>query len=208
MKEIRYLAGISLRSTSKRTIAGYAAVFNEPAQIGSFTEVIRAGAFSRALRERQDVRLLFNHDSNKVLGRSRSGTLVLSEDGTGLHFECKLSDSPTANDVLMMIERGDVDQCSFTFEPKEDRWSEHGRKRELLDVNLFDVSPVTFPAYQGTSVSARSAEDEVGNVGTYAFSRGSGIYLPREETPEQREMETERRRRKAEVLHMKIRLGK
>lgn len=144
-----------------RKITGYAALFNEESQdLGGFIEVIRPGAFRRTIEEGADVRALWNHDDSFVLGRTKSGTLRLWEDDRGLRIEIDPPDAQWAKDAVVSIERGDVDQMSFAFSvaPGGDRWSQRGGKqlRELLDVNLFDVSPVTYPAYTKTTVSARS----------------------------------------------------
>ncbi len=109
-----------------------------------------------------DVRCLFNHNPDAVLGRTKAGTLRLSEDRTGLYFDCDLPDTQAGRDVRESVTRGDVDQCSFGFVVQGQNWREEkdgggGTQaiRELTDVDLFDVSPVTYPAYPQTSVSAR-----------------------------------------------------
>ncbi len=148
----------------KRTISGYAAVFNtESERLGGwFVEVIRPGAFTNTLKT-ADVRCLFNHDPNHVLGRTASGTLTLREDQRGLFMECTLPDTQTARDLAESIGRKDVSQQSFAFRTVKDRWtySDDPAKpafRELLEAELFDVSPVTYPAYQDTDVGVRSIE--------------------------------------------------
>ena len=142
-----------------RQLSGYAAVFNSRSQdLGGFVEVIRPGAFARALD--MDVRALWNHDSNHVLGRTKNGTLRLREDEHGLYMEVDLPDTAMGRDVHEMVRRGDVDQMSFAFSVNKggEEWrKEDGQQvRELLDVALYDVSPVTYPAYEATSVSARA----------------------------------------------------
>jgi uncharacterized protein len=151
------------------TIVGYAALFNEETVIGSyygFREVIAPGAFADAITN-DDVRALFNHDVNIVLGRNVSKTLRLEEDETGLRYEIDLPDTAAARDVKTLIERGDVSGSSFAFRveaDEDDEWDYTPVKDGLLPlrtirkVSLFDVSPVTYPAYEGTTVSARSAE--------------------------------------------------
>lgn len=145
-------------------LVGYAAVFDLPSEdLGGFTEVIRRGAFSKTLRE-ADIRALWNHDENYVFGRTKSGTLHLAEDDHGLRIEIAPPDTTWARDVLVSIQRGDVDQMSFSFRPVRDRWQtdDQGRvQRELLEVALYDVSPVTFPAYPQTEVQVRSAIAEL-----------------------------------------------
>ena len=151
---------------------GYAAVWDVPSQTlcaeeddkrdgnygMTFTEVIRKGAFARAIAQGQDVRCLWNHEDESVLGRTKSGTLTLSEDDIGLRFICQLPDTTLGRDVAELVRRGDVNQCSFAFSVVNDRWSgsTNGYQRELLDVDLYDVGPVTYPAYLQTSVAVRS----------------------------------------------------
>lgn len=142
-------------------LSGYAAVFDRETDIaGLFDEVIRRGAFRRAIAEGQDVALLYNHNPDTVMARTRNGTLRLREDDTGLWFEAELD--PRDSDVqrvIAKVERGNVSQGSFAFDvPKGgDRWHRERDKplRELLDINIRDVSPVTFPAYDDTAVHAR-----------------------------------------------------
>ncbi len=157
-REFRVTCGGELRaSADKKKIEGYAALFNSDSiDLGGFIETIRPGAFARALRERQDVRALINHDSNLLLGRVNSGTLALTEDSKGLRFVCDLPATSYARDLVEQIGRGDISGCSFGFIPKKDAWPSANR-RELVDVNLIDCGPVTFPAYPETSVAARAA---------------------------------------------------
>jgi hypothetical protein len=139
-------------------ISGYAAVFDELSEnLGGFYERIQRGAFASTL-ETADVRALWNHDSNYPLGRNRAGTLALSEDETGLAFEIDPPDTSYAKDLLVSMRRGDVDQMSFGFITVRDKWEKNGGQviRTLLEVELFDVSPVTYPAYPTTSATVRS----------------------------------------------------
>jgi len=142
----------------KAQISGYAAVFNELSDdLGGFREKIQPGAFSEAIVN-DDVRALWNHDSNYVLGRNKAGTLKLSEDEHGLHYVVDLPDTQWAKDLSESIKRGDVTQSSFGFMVDSDEWSKQDGEtvRTLTKVTLFDVSPVTYPAYPQTSTSARS----------------------------------------------------
>jgi|TARA_R100000808_G_scaffold1214_2_gene5706 HK97 family phage prohead protease len=147
-----------------RTIEGYAAVFGEWSEdLGGFRERIRPGAFKRTLDMGADVRALFNHDPNFLLGRSRSGTLEMSEDDTGLRVSISPPDTEWANGVVESIDRGDIDQMSFGFQTVQDEWLEDETpSRELVEVKLFDVSPVTYPAYPQTSVGMRSLCEKAG----------------------------------------------
>lgn len=152
---------VELRAADGGAIVGYAAVFNSESRLigGAFKEVILPGAFKRAVVE-DDVRALWNHDQNYVLGRTKSGTLRLREDDHGLHTETDPPDTQWARDFRESIRRGDVDQMSFSFKVPEggDRWEQRGRElvRYVSEVELFDISPVTFPAYEATTVSARA----------------------------------------------------
>lgn len=154
------------------TIEGYAAVFNslsEPLGAGKqqFREKIRPGAFARAIAAGADVRGLFNHDANHILGRTKSGTLDLREDDKGLRFSVKLNpDDAQAMSTAAKIQRGDVDGCSFAFRANKDAWAvEDGQTvRELIDCDLFDVGPVVYPAYEATSVDVRSANRAIAKL--------------------------------------------
>lgn len=142
-----------------RRLMGYAAVFESPSNdLGGFREVIAPGAFRRALASGADVRALWNHEGMYVLGRSTAGTLRLSETERGLWMEVDLPATQYADDLLALVQRGDVTQMSFAFRAVRDEWTrqDSGPLRRLLDVDLYDVSPVTFPAYEATSVTARA----------------------------------------------------
>ncbi len=143
------------------TISGYAAVFNKkslPLGFQGFREMIAPGAFTETIKT-ADVRALFNHNPDMVLGRTRSNTLTLEEDQKGLKVAITPPDTTWANDLRESIRRRDITQMSFSFETVEDLWEGEDTKsplRTLRKVNLFDVSPVTFPAYPQTSVKARN----------------------------------------------------
>jgi uncharacterized protein len=142
------------------SFAGYAAVFNSPSQPLPFTETIAPGAFSRTLGSRNNVRMLMNHNPEKVLGSTRSGTLRLSEDGHGLRADATLPPTTVGNDLSILLRRGDIDQMSFGFTVPAggDSWSDDGAKRELREINLFEVSVVTFPAYEATTAQVRAVD--------------------------------------------------
>jgi hypothetical protein len=146
-----------------RVLSGYAALFDTEAEIaGLFVERIAPGAFRAALARPDDVRALFNHDPSLLLGRVANGTLRLTEDARGLRYEVDLNPTdPDAQRVLAKVSRGDVTQSSFGFrvtqaDPFTVR-SDGKPLRVIREVELFDVSPVTYPAYEETSVSARDA---------------------------------------------------
>jgi HK97 family phage prohead protease len=149
------------------TIEGIAAVVNKTTDLGWYEERIEPGAFDDVLND--DVRALFNHDPNFVLARSKGGkgTLSLSIDKTGnLKYSYKTPDRSFARDLQDAIKAGDVDQSSFAFSIKEEKWEfageENGRNKDLRTIlkveRLYDISPVTYPAYQDTTVAARSKE--------------------------------------------------
>lgn len=161
-KEIRSLVRpVEARAEGERmTVAGYAAVFGEWADVaGQWRETIARGAFSRSLRT-DDVLALFGHDSRRLLGRTASGTLRLSEDARGLAMEIDLPDTSDGRDVRALIARGDISGMSFGFEAVHDDWdfSSDPPRRTLIDLNLIEVSIVSVPAYSGTSIALRSLE--------------------------------------------------
>lgn len=146
-----------------RKIVGYAARFNELSEeMWGFKEKIAPGAFKNALLN-SDTRALFNHDPNYVLGRISAGTLRLQEDDKGLWYEIIPPDTQWARDLLNSIERGDVKESSFGFNivAGGDEWDESGDIpiRTITEVErLYDISPVTFPAYPTTSTGLRGLE--------------------------------------------------
>lgn len=148
-------------ANGKMTVAGYAAVFGEVADIGGwFKEVVARGAFTQTLRT-ADVRAYFDHDSGRVLGRLSAGTLRLEEDDKGLRVEIDLPDTTDGRDVKTLVERGDISGMSFRFEAIRQEWDEtvDPPKRTLLEVRLGEVSIVSEPAYDGTSVALRSLDE-------------------------------------------------
>jgi len=180
-------------------ITGYAAVFDKWSEdLGGFKEKIRAGAFKKAIGK-SDVRGLFNHDSNYVLGRQSNGTLTIKEDKNGLWMEIDPPDTQIIRDlVLAPIKRGDIKEQSFAFVIAEggDEWKNlRGEKpdepatRTITEVDeLFDVSPVTYPAYPDTSVALRSmdkAKETVFKPATEAdILNGSLIEFLNADTPD------------------------
>jgi hypothetical protein len=145
-------------------IEGHAAIFDSLSQdlgfMFPFKERIKKGAFKASL-EKDDIRALWNHDVNYVLGRNRAGTLELTETAKGLKVRIHPPDTQWARDLIESIRRGDVTQMSFGFVVEKETWSVEGKEdvRTLEQVKLFDVSPVTFPAYLDTDVGVRGAMD-------------------------------------------------
>lgn len=143
-----------------RKLTGYAAVFGQEARIADFSETISVGAFGASLRSGTDILALADHDPKRVLARTKSGTLRLSEDSTGLRFELDVPDTTVGRDILALAQRGDLGGMSFGFTVPEGGEHWQGDKRELRAVTLHEVSVVqSFPAYEGTSVSARARQN-------------------------------------------------
>ena len=151
-----------VRSKEKPVIAGHAAVFNQEADLGWFREKILPGAFLDSIAK-DDIRALFNHDPNFVLGRNLNGTLRLREDDRGLFIENDPPDTQWARDLLTSIERRDISQMSFGFEVVDQRWeTTDGVEVRIIErAKLWDVSPVAFPAYPQTDVDVRSSAQRV-----------------------------------------------
>jgi uncharacterized protein len=141
-------------------LSGYAAVFNSLSEdLGGFRERISPGAFAESLTS-DDIRALFNHDPNFIMGRNRAGTLRLVEDEVGLRIEIDPPDTQACRDLLVSIGRGDVNQMSFGFivRPNGQTWEKDAEGRVLRTLNsirLIDVACVTYPAYPETSVAVR-----------------------------------------------------
>lgn len=181
-REVRRVVS-ELRADEKLfQISGYAAVHNTLSHnLGGFREQLKPGTFARSIREKADVKCLFNHEADNILGRTKSGTLTLSSDAHGLFYRCQLNkDSQAHRDLFAAISRGDIDECSFAFTCSKDgqKW-EDGKDpetgepcaiRTITDVDLMDVSPVTYPAYPGTAVGARTKP----SYGTAATRNVSG----------------------------------
>jgi HK97 family phage prohead protease len=141
-------------------ISGHASVFNVPVDLGYFTETVKPGAFKRTIVE-DDIRALFNHNPDYVLGRNTAGTLDLREDYKGLKVDIEPPDTQMARDLQVSIKRKDITQASIGFYArgytlrKDDQGVWY---RDLTDIMLYDVSPVTFPAFTATDMNVRSAQ--------------------------------------------------
>ncbi|QDV67185.1 Caudovirus prohead protease [Rosistilla carotiformis] len=174
---------------SPSMIRGYGAVYYREGDESTeywlwddIVERIRPGAFDRSIAEQQDVRGLFNHDPNQVLGRTASGTMRLRSDAVGLAYEIDDDpNSPMHVNIGRMIDRGDVSGSSFWFRPSRVSWTETDdyAVRWIEDVDLYDVGPVTFPAYDGAS-SGRSADAEaiVTELANYRTERNAAEAEP------------------------------
>lgn len=178
------------REDGPGTLEGYAAVFHSEGDPGteyklwddpSFMAVERVarGAFSRAIKDGDDVRGLVNHNADLVIGRTAAGTLRLVEDERGLRFEDDLPDTTVGRDLATVVGRGDVSGCSFGFVVEQESWREEelpdGKRvatRTIESVRLLDVGPVTYPAYASTEVGGRSAGGVLA-LGSVAEARSS-----------------------------------
>ncbi|WP_235953313.1 HK97 family phage prohead protease [Noviherbaspirillum galbum] len=170
--EIR--SGGSLRTNSTGKLTGYAAVYNsESRDLGGFVEIIRRGAFDASLKSGVNIRALWQHDGKALLGTTQAGTLRLIEDPKGLAFELDLPSTSTGKDLSILVDRGDVAGCSFGFRVREngDRWEERGTSlvRELLDVDLIEITLTDDPAYMDTSIAKRSMPQLAGARSLHAL---------------------------------------
>lgn len=164
-KELRFFPAQELRMEEvdgKPTLAGYAAVYNQlSVDFGGWREIIRPGAFTNTLAQGPDTRALIDHSGGlSTIGRTRNGTLQLSEDATGLRVVIEPPDTQAGRDVVTLVQRGDLNQMSFAFWTVRDNWLDSGEYtlRELHELNIDggDVAIVTYPAYPQTSIAMRS----------------------------------------------------
>lgn len=159
------VAGLELRAGANGAdeLEGYASVFNQETVIaGLWREEVAPGTFAKTIQE-ADIRALFNHNEEIVLGRNRAGTLILSEDSVGLRSIIKPPDSEWGRPVVVAVRRRDITGMSIAFIPVKQEWywpdraSKELPKRTMREAKLVDVSPVTFPAFEQTSISVRAA---------------------------------------------------
>jgi hypothetical protein len=169
-----------------RKIHGYAALFDSRTSLSPYVdEVIKPGAFGDAIKT-SDVRALFNHDPNLILARTASGTLKIKQDARGLHYEFEVPNTNFGNDFLEMVRRGDISQSSFAFtvedaemtkETKDgaDKWVRTIKRIKAL----YDVAPVTYPAYNDTTVAIRSMPKDEGEEDEFYKQRSEAIWTKR-----------------------------
>lgn len=164
--EIRALQ--TLEKTEDNVVEGYALKFNkESRNLGGFVETISPEALNGV--DLTDVRCFLDHDSSKLLGRTSSGTLTLAVDEVGLHFRCALPNTSTGRDAMELVQRGDLNQCSFGFTVDKDKWTK-GNEIMTRSINkigsLFEISLVSIPAYDDTDVrvATRSLEEAVNEI--------------------------------------------
>jgi uncharacterized protein len=164
--EIEQRRAVEVRAAGRR-LEGYAAVYDTETRIGNFLESIAPGAFTRSLQDR-DILALVDHDTTRLLGRTKSGSLKLTEDSRGLKFELNVPDTQAGNDALALAERGDLGGMSFGFLVPDggDEWQ--GDKRTLTNVDLKEISVVSaWPAYPNTTVQARSTTPRLNQLRRY-----------------------------------------
>jgi HK97 family phage prohead protease len=141
------------------SFTGYASVFNSPSEdLGGFVEYVAPGAFKRSLQSRNEVKLLWNHDSGEPLASLRGGTMQLVEDSRGLKVTASLPNTTRGRDIAELLRTKVIDSMSFGFNVIKDSWSANGQTRTLESVRLFEVSIVSFPAYEATTAQVRSAQ--------------------------------------------------
>lgn len=174
----RERGGISVETREDgqaQAIVGYGAVYYDGTRAteyrlwGNIYERIMPGAFDRALGKKgeaaHDVRGLFNHNPSQVLGRTRSKTMTLASDDTGLRYRIEVGDTTIGRDVVQHVKRGDVTGSSFMFRVVDQEWLEEDggdrKVRQIKDVELFDTGPVTFPAYEATTAEAAADDREL-----------------------------------------------
>ncbi len=174
MDEYRFSTGVAglpklatKRTDGKAIIRGYAAVWYRKGDPGSqydmqhFLERIAKGAFADCIKRKQDVRALYNHDASLMLGRTAAGTLKLTEDSVGLAYEVTLPNTQLAHDVAENLRVGNISGSSFSFRIADESWTrENGADiRTITKIEtLFDVGPVTYPAYQSSTSGLRAIE--------------------------------------------------
>ena len=155
-----------IEEDGKKKFRGVAVPWDTETNIGGwFREVFRKGAFKRVVDEKHDVRGLINHNPDYVLGRTAAGTMTISEGETGLDFEIDPPDTQPANDLKVLVDRGDVSGVSIRFRAVKTVWHEDEdatvpELREIIDADLLELSILPFPQYVETSVELRSSKDE------------------------------------------------
>ena len=157
VKEIR-IAEMRALDNEDMIIEGYAAVFNQTTDLGWCKEIIDSRAFEKC--DMNDCCLNYNHGQSKAIARTRNGSLELIVDSVGLKIRAKLIDTTEGIDIYKSVKAGLLDKMSFAFTVKEEKWDYDTDTRTITNIDkLFDVSIVDIPAYEGTSVFARSKEE-------------------------------------------------
>ena len=164
METLEIRSGGDLRAVSPGKLAGYAAVFNSQSQdLGGFVERILPGAFKQSLTKPDNIRALLEHDPQRLLGRVGARTLTLQEDKKGLYFELSLPDTSYARDLSVLVERRDISGCSFGFRVPDGgaNWDMRSGQltRDLIAIDLHEITITANPAYLDTTVAKRSMEE-------------------------------------------------
>ena len=163
-----YMPGRELRvlpnADGTRTLTGYGIVYNSPScDLGGFTEICAPGCLTETLKQNPNLLFLRDHDNSILLGRAPK-TLTLTDDAVGLRFACKLPNTSQAADVAVLVERGDLPGCSFSFRALEDSWEKKPSGqlvRTLKKISVSELSVVSVPAYPATDVSLRTCPPEL-----------------------------------------------
>lgn len=158
--ETRQSTGELRLDPETKQLVGYAVVFNKLSEDMGFREVIAPGAVDRAIREGQDVRALVDHNPTLILGRTKAGTLRMKKDAYGLNVTIDPPNTTIAKDIKESVRRGDVSGMSFSFQTLEYEWDlkTNPPTRTVTDMNMRDVSIVTYPVYPQTDIALRSLD--------------------------------------------------
>ncbi|MDK0871146.1 HK97 family phage prohead protease [Clostridium perfringens] len=152
----------TLEDTEEKVISGYINKFNTRSQYLGFFEEVLPGAFDKTLADGHNIYAMYNHNSDMVLGSTKSGSLKLNTDEVGLHFELKINSNISyANDLYELVSNGDIDGCSFGFYVLDDEWTYTEDKvdlRKVKEVELIEVTITPFPAYLDSEANCRSFE--------------------------------------------------
>lgn len=152
----------TLEDTEEKVISGYINKFNTRSQYMGFYEEVSKGAFDKTLADGHNIYAMYNHNSDMVLGSTKSGSLKLNTDEVGLHFELRINSNISyANDLYELVSNGDIDGCSFGFYVLDDEWTYTEDKvdlRKVKEVELIEVTITPFPAYLDSEASCRSFE--------------------------------------------------
>jgi uncharacterized protein len=158
---------VSTNSDGSKTVGGFAILYNsQSVDLGGFKEIVAPGAVTRTLQENPSILCLRDHRTELLLGRTSAGTLTLDDQPTGLNFTVKLPATSAGNDLAESLARGDIDGCSFGFTVRNDVWNDTADGtilRTLLDLDLYEISITSFPAYTSTTAALRSAPVEMRN---------------------------------------------
>jgi HK97 family phage prohead protease len=194
LEQRSYQTELRLAGDNGRSITGCAIVYNSRSEdLGGFVEIVSPGALAKTLAASR-IKLLFDHDSGHVLGSIQAKTLSLTDTERGLEFQCDPPETTWANDLLVSLNRGDINQCSFGFNVVNDKWEKVNgvMVRTLQEIDVFEISIVAFPAYPASSVSVRSKDEFQKAVD--AFKATSDQETPADADAIQQQLDTMRRR--------------